>query len=109
MKINFLKFIFGLKGSRPASSMSSASSFSMAQPSIDIEEYHSFLKDKSKSNSHEIKLKFRNADSDGKGGVSKEALAHIIASILGPSKPLSHQHYLKLLDKLGLKKRPIIK
>ena len=45
----------------------------------------------------------------GKGGVSKEALAHIIASILGPSKQLSHQNYMRLLDKLDLKSNSIVK
>ena len=29
--------------------------------------------------------------------------------MLGPSKPLSHQHYIKLMEKLGLKNRIIIK
>jgi hypothetical protein len=67
------------------------------------------LKEKVKSNFHETKMKFRHADPEGKGGVSKEALAHIIASILGPSKPLSPQHYLKLMEKLGLKNRSFIK
>lgn len=77
---------------------------------VDIEEYLNLLKEKVRANNHEIKTKFRNADPDGgKGGVTKEALAHIIAALLGPSKPLSHQHYIKLLEKLGLKNRIIIK
>lgn len=74
-----------------------------------IEEYHHLLREKVKSNLHEIRTKFRNADQDGRGGVSKEAFAHILASILGPSKPLSPQHFSKLIEKFGLKNRPIIK
>jgi hypothetical protein len=46
---------------------------------------------------------------EGKGGVSKEALAHIIASLLRPSKELSHQNYIRLLEKLGLRSQTIIK
>lgn len=113
-----------LSGSRPGSCASSEGggglngfsaannkngSISSVQAKIDIEEYYSALREKLRSNNHEIKTKFRNADPDGKGGVTKEALAHIIASLLGPSKPLSHQHYIKLLEKLGLKNRIIIK
>lgn len=41
--------------------------------------------------------------------MTKEALAHIVASILGPSRQLSHQNYLKLLEKLGLKSNTVIK
>jgi len=76
---------------------------------VDIDEYLHLLREKVKSNFHETRTRFRNADQDGKGGLSKEAFAHLIASILGPSKPLSHQHFVKLIEKLGLKNRPIIK
>ncbi len=62
-----------------------------------------------KGNNNETKNKFRSADQEGRGGVSKEAFAHILASILGPSKPLSHQHFIKLLEKMGLKSRTIIR
>lgn len=105
-------------GSRPGSCMSAADgiynnkngSTGSLQTKIDIEDYYNLLREKVRANNHEIKTKFRNADPDGgKGGVTKEALAHIIASLLGPSKPLSHQHYIKLLEKLGLKNRIIIK
>lgn len=90
-------------------SSSSMSSFRSVNASVDIEEYYQLIKDKAKSNFHEIKTKFRNADPDGKGGVSKEAFAHILASILGPSKPLSHQHFLRLVEKMGLKKMQLIR
>ena len=85
--------------------------FAMAPPTpkIDIDEYFSVLKEKIRTNSHEIKTKFRNADPDGKGGVTKEALAHILAAVFGPSKPLSHQHFVKLLERMDLKSRHIIK
>jgi hypothetical protein len=46
---------------------------------IDIDEYYNLLKEKLKNNNQEIKTKFRNADPDGgKGGITKEALAHCI-------------------------------
>ncbi|CAF0760256.1 unnamed protein product [Brachionus calyciflorus] len=98
-------------GSRPGSSASSISSFRSvnASQAVDIDEYYSFIKNKSKSNFHEIKMKFRNADPDGKGGVSREAFAHILASILGPSKPLSQHHFLRLVEKMGLPKTSLIK
>ena len=67
------------------------------------------MREKVKVGYNETKNKFRNADQEGKGGVSKEALGHIIASILGPSKPLSHQHFVKLIEKMGLKNRTIIR
>jgi hypothetical protein len=108
-----------VSGSRPGSCASSEGglpaptnrngSIGSVQAKIDIEDYYNVLKEKLRGNCHETKTKFRNADPDGKGGVTKEALAHIIASLLGPSKPLSHQHYIKLLEKLGLKNRIIIK
>ena len=111
-----------VSGSRPGSCASSEGgvngfpaptnrngSIGSVQARIDIEDYYNVLKEKLRGNSHETKTKFRNADPDGKGGVTKEALAHIIASLLGPTKPLSHQHYIKLLEKLGLKNRIIIK
>lgn len=83
--------------------------FTSASSRIDMDEYISFLRDKLKCNSHEIRMKFKNADSEGKGGVSKEAFAHIIAAILGPTKPLSHQNFLIILDRLNFKNRSIIK
>ena len=76
---------------------------------VDVDEHLNLLREKVKSNFHETKTRFRNADPDGKGGVSKEAFAHLIAAILGPSKPLSHQQFVKLIEKLGLKNRSIIK
>jgi len=113
-------------GSRPVSCMSNggvdgyyskSNSFALQQQQhhqqqqqINIDEYYNLLKEKLKNNNQEIRTKFRNADPDGgKGGVTKEALAHIIAALLGPSKPLSHQHYMKLIEKLGLRNRIIIK
>ena len=100
-------FSFLISGSRPGSSASSTASMSLNR--VDIDEYLHLLREKVKSNFHETRTRFRNADQDGKGGLSKEAFAHLIASILGPSKPLSHQHFVKLIEKLGLKNRPIIK
>ena len=110
--------IVELIGSRPPTSSSVGSMGSKGQhnngsvpstPKIDIEEYFNILKEKIRTNSHEIKTKFRNADPDGKGGVTKEALAHILAAVFGPSKPLSHQHFVKLLERMDLKSRHIIK
>lgn len=77
-------------------------------PSLD--EYMAAIKEKIRCNPFEIRAKFRNVDIDhGTKGISREALAHIIASVLGPTKPLSHQTFLKLLDKLGLKDFPVIR
>lgn len=75
----------------------------------EIEEIYQLLKERVRTSYHEIKTKFKNADHDGKGMVSKDAFAHIIAAILGPSKPLSHQQFQKLLERLDLKNKPIVK
>lgn len=90
-------------------SSSSICSLHSINASIDIDEYFQIIKEKTKNNFHEIKTKFRNADPDGRGGVSKEAFAHILASILGPLKPLSHQNFLRLVEKMGLKKASLIR
>lgn len=80
----------------------------MKTPSLD--EYLATLRDKIRNNPYEIRTKFRNVDADhGSKGISREALAHIIASLLGPTKPLSHTNYLKILDRLGLKDKPVIR
>jgi Ca2+-binding EF-hand superfamily protein len=76
---------------------------------VDLNEYLNFLKEKLRTNAHEVKIKFRNADQNGKGEVTREALAHIIAAILGPTRPLNHQHFLQLLEKLGIKEASTIK
>jgi Ca2+-binding EF-hand superfamily protein len=99
-------------GSRPITDQNqrSASALSTSQrQQIEIEEYFEFLKEKMKHSFHEVKTKFKNADPNGRGGVSKEAFAHIVASILGPSKQLNHQNYLKLLERLGFNNNTLIK
>ena len=67
------------------------------------------LKDRVRISLHEIRTKFKNGDPDGKGVVSKDAFAHILASLLGPSKPLSHQQFNKLLERLEFKNKNLIK
>jgi hypothetical protein len=97
-------------GGRPQSSASSViTNIGGVSQRVDIEEYYNLLKEKIKNNQHEIKNKFRHSDQEGRGGVSREAFGHIIASILGPAKQLSHQHYIKMLEKMGLKTRSIIR
>lgn len=105
-------------GTRPPTSASTISvgSFKQnnlpstpSQPKIDIEEYYNLLRDKVRINYHEIKTKFRNADPDAKGGVTKEALAHILAAVFGQSKPLGHSAFIKLLDRMDLKTKQYIR
>ena len=80
------------------------------QSKVDIEEYYSLLRDKVRINYHEIKTKFRNADPDGKGGVTKEALAHILAAVFGQAmKPLGQLQYHKLLERMDIKNRHFIR
>jgi len=76
---------------------------------IEIDEIVLSLKDRVRAAYHEIKIKFKNADVDGKGNVSKDALAHIVAAILGPAKPLSHNQFQKIMDRLGFKNKALIK
>jgi hypothetical protein len=76
---------------------------------INIVDYINYLKEKVKHNYHEINTKFTNADLDSKGGVSKEAFAHIIAAVLGPTRPFNNKLLPILLDKIGLKNKQIIR
>lgn len=83
---------------------------SLSSTKVDIEEYYNLLQDKVKINYHEIKTKFRNADPDGKGGVTKEALAHILAAVFGQSmKPLGQAQFQKLLERMEIKNRHFIR
>ena len=76
---------------------------------VEIDEIVLLLKDKVRAANHEIKIKFKNADADGKGTVSKDALAHILAAILGPARPLSHYQFQKIMDRLGFKNKALIR
>lgn len=89
-------------------SLANLNEIKMKTPSLD--EYMSALRDKIRYNPYEIRTKFRNVDADhGSKGISREALAHIVASLLGPTKPMSHLNYLKILERLGLKDKPVIR
>jgi hypothetical protein len=75
----------------------------------EIDEIMVILKERIRTSFHEIKTKFKNGDPDGKGVVSKDAFAHILAAILGPSRPMGHQQYQKLLERLEFKNKNLIK
>ncbi|CAF1100525.1 unnamed protein product, partial [Didymodactylos carnosus] len=70
---------------------------------IIIDELESTLREKVRTNLHDIRTKFKNADPEGNGCVSKEALGHIIAAIFGPSRQIGPSQVDKLLDRFGLK------
>ena len=115
-KYNYILLFF--KGNRPETianpsgnnvkvnrSIPSTPTFQKAE----IDEIMILLKERIRTSFHEIKTKFKNGDPDGKGVISKDAFAHILAAILGPSKPLSHQQFNKLLERLDFKNKNLIK
>jgi len=71
---------------------------------IILDELETILREKVRSQMHDVRTKFRHAaDFDSNGKISREALHHIIASIFGTQKQIGPNQIDKLLERLHLK------
>lgn len=71
---------------------------------IILDELETILREKVRSQIHDVRAKFRHAaDFDSNGKISREALHHIIASIFGTQKQVGPNQIDKLLERLNLK------
>jgi hypothetical protein len=71
---------------------------------IVIDELETILREKVRSQIHDVRTKFRHAaDLDTNGKISREALHHLIASIFGTQKQIGPNQIDKLLERLNLK------
>jgi len=71
---------------------------------IIIDELESSLRDKVRSQLHDVRTKFRHsAQNNSNGKIDRQALHHFIATIFGTQKQISHNHIDKLLQRLNLK------
>jgi hypothetical protein len=71
---------------------------------IIIDELEITLREKVRSQIHDVRTKFRHAsDFDSNGKISREALQHLIASIFGTQQQIGLNQIDKLLERLHLK------
>jgi Ca2+-binding EF-hand superfamily protein len=71
---------------------------------IVLDEFENILREKVRSQMHDVRTKFRHAaDFDSNGKISREALHHIIASIFGTQRQIGPNQIDKLLERLNLK------
>ncbi|CAF4145913.1 unnamed protein product [Rotaria sordida] len=98
-------------GHRADSRTSSSSSYGLesgkASPRtsrIIIDELERMLREKVRSQIHDVRTKFRHVtDLDSNGKISRQALQHIIASIFGSQRQIGPNQIDKLLERLHLK------
>ncbi|CAF4816073.1 unnamed protein product [Rotaria sp. Silwood1] len=104
-------------GHRAESRISSSSSSSSSPPygiengqvtprtsRIIIDELETTLREKVRSQIHDVRAKFRHvSDIDSNGKISRQALRHIIASIFGSQRQIGPNQIDKLLERLHLK------
>ena len=100
--------MFEKKGRRPDSTRSSCSIQSEKSNGkterIILDEFEMILREKVRSQLHDVKTKFRHAnDFDSNGKISRQALNHLIASIFGTQKQISPGQIDKLLERFHLK------
>ncbi|CAF1342560.1 unnamed protein product [Rotaria magnacalcarata] len=69
-----------------------------------IDELETILKEKVRTQIHDIKTKFRHvSDFDSNGKISRQALQHLVATIFGTQIQIAPNQIEKLLEKLHLK------
>ncbi|CAF5129821.1 unnamed protein product [Rotaria sp. Silwood1] len=108
--------IFGHRAESRISSSSSSSSSSSPPYGIEngqitprtsriiIDELETTLREKVRSQIHDVRAKFRHvSDIDSNGKISRQALRHIIASIFGSQRQIGPNQIDKLLERLHLK------
>ncbi len=106
MFLKIKKSIF--KGRRPESTTSSYDSQSkVATPRtsrLTIDELEATLREKVRSQLHDVRTKFRHAaQNDPNGKLDRQALQHLIATIFGTQKQVSPNQIDKLLQRINLK------
>jgi hypothetical protein len=71
---------------------------------ISISELESILRDKVRSQMHDVRSKFRHAsDNDPNGKISRQAFQHLIGTIFGTQRQIGPNEIDKLLERLNLK------
>jgi hypothetical protein len=71
---------------------------------IAIDELEITLREKVRSQLHNVRTKFRHGDNiDSNGTISRQALEHLIASLFGTQKQIAPNQIDKLLERLHLK------
>ncbi|CAF4595974.1 unnamed protein product [Rotaria sp. Silwood2] len=71
---------------------------------IEIDELEMMLREKVRSQLHDVRTKFRHAaQNDPNGKISRQALQHLIATIFGTQKQIGPNQIDKLLERLYLK------
>ncbi|XP_023931994.1 EF-hand calcium-binding domain-containing protein 6 [Lingula anatina] len=64
------------------------------------------LREKSKGGFYELRKRFKDNDPEGKGNVTREALARIIVTFLG--RPLSNTQFSRLLERFALADKTVV-
>ncbi|CAF3658026.1 unnamed protein product [Rotaria sp. Silwood1] len=71
---------------------------------IEIDELEMMLREKVRSQLHDVRTKFRHAaQNDPNGKISRQALQHLIATIFGTQKQIGPNQIEKLLERFNLK------
>jgi hypothetical protein len=97
--------IFGRRPDSSSSSLVSQKGRETPQTSrIIIDELEATLREKVRSQLHDVRTKFRHAaQNDLNGKITREALQHLIATIFGTQKQIGRNQIDKLLERLNLK------
>jgi hypothetical protein len=104
----FFYFKKKIKGRRPDSTVSSSLCDNQRETPrtsrIVIDELEIILREKVRSQLHDVRAKFRHAaQNDSNGRITRQALQHLIATIFGTQKQIGPNQIEKLLERLNLK------
>jgi hypothetical protein len=71
---------------------------------IVLDELETILREKVRSQLHDVRTKFRHAaQNDSNGKITRQALQHLIATIFGKQKQIGPNQIEKLLERINLK------
>lgn len=73
---------------------------------VDLDEIEMLLKEKCRNSYPEMQKRFRDNDPQGRGNVSREALARIFTTVT--NRPITGGVFLRLLDRLGFADRQVV-
>ena len=97
--------IFGEKrssSSKSSSSINDQTKENNRKMKLEIDQLEFILRDKVRSQMHDVRTKFRHAaDQQSNGKINRQALKHIIATIFGTQKQISHQQIDLLLQRFN--------